>query len=83
MFIVSGAYHFWPKRVAFRDDYCLTCQAPRRSIAVRTFDVGYIYWIPFLASRLLETLEMYPLWSRSPRQPEDSTFLQVGRLGLR
>jgi hypothetical protein len=48
MFIVSGAYHFWPKRVAFRDDYCLTCQAPRRSIAVRTFDVGYIYWIPIL-----------------------------------
>jgi hypothetical protein len=48
MFIVTGAYHFWPKRVAFRDDYCLSCQAPRRSIAVRTFDVGHIYWIPIL-----------------------------------
>ena len=48
MFIVTGAYHYWPKRVAFRDDYCLSCQAPRRSIAVRTFDVGHIYWIPIL-----------------------------------
>ncbi len=48
MFIVTGAYHFWPKRVAFRNDYCLSCQAPRRSIAVRTFDVGHLYWIPIL-----------------------------------
>jgi hypothetical protein len=48
MFIVSGAYHIWPKRVAFRDDYCLTCQTPRRSIAIRTFDVGHIFWIPIL-----------------------------------
>jgi len=48
MFIVYGAYHFWPKRVAFRNDYCLACQAPRRSIAVRTFDVGHIFWIPIL-----------------------------------
>jgi hypothetical protein len=48
MFIVHGAYHFWPKPVAFRDDYCLTCQAPHRAIAVRTFDVGHIFWIPIL-----------------------------------
>jgi hypothetical protein len=48
MLIVAGAYHFWPKRVAFRNDYCLSCQAPRRSIAVRTFDVGHLYWIPIL-----------------------------------
>jgi len=48
MFIVTGAYHFWPKRVAFRNDYCLTCQVPRRSIAIRTFDVGHIFWIPIL-----------------------------------
>lgn len=48
MFLVYGAYHFWPKRVAFRDDYCLGCEAPRRSIALRTFDVGHIFWIPIL-----------------------------------
>src|SRR5271169_3478615 len=48
MFLVRGTYHFWPKRVAFRNDFCLRCQAPRRSIAVRTFDVGHIFWIPIL-----------------------------------
>jgi hypothetical protein len=48
MLIIHGAYHFWPKRVAFRDDYCLRCRAPRRAIAVRTFDVGHIFWIPIL-----------------------------------
>ncbi len=48
MFIIHGAYHFWPKRVAFRDDYCLSCQAPCRSIAIRTLDVGHIFWIPIL-----------------------------------
>ena len=48
MFIIHGAYHFWPKQDAFRNDYCLSCQAPRRSIAVRSFDVGHIFWIPIL-----------------------------------
>jgi hypothetical protein len=48
MFIIHGAYHFRPKPVAFRDDYCLSCQSPRRSIAIRTFDVGHIFWIPIL-----------------------------------
>jgi len=48
MLIVRGAYHFRPKRVAFRNDYCLSCRAPRRSVAVRSFDVGHIFWIPIL-----------------------------------
>ena len=48
MLIVRGSYHFWPKRVAFRNDYCLRCQAPRRSIAIRTFDVRHLFWIPIL-----------------------------------
>jgi ribosomal protein L37AE/L43A len=48
MLIIRGSYHFWPKRVAFRNDYCLRCQAPRRSIAIRTFDVGHLFWIPIL-----------------------------------
>lgn len=48
VFIIHGVYHFWPKRVAFRNDYCLTCQVPTRSIAIRTFDVGHIFWIPIL-----------------------------------
>jgi hypothetical protein len=48
MLIIRGAYHLWPKRVAFRNDYCLKCKAPRRSVAVRSFDVGHIFWIPLL-----------------------------------
>jgi len=48
MFIIHGAYHFWPKRVAFRNDYCLTCGRAGRAVAIRTFDVGHIFWIPIL-----------------------------------
>jgi hypothetical protein len=48
MRMIRGTYHFFPKRVAFRNDYCLSCQAPRRAIATRTLDVGHIYWIPIL-----------------------------------
>ena len=48
MLLIHGAYHFWPKRVAFRNDYCVSCDAPRRAIAVRTFDVGHVFWVPIL-----------------------------------
>ena len=48
MFLIHGAYHFWPKRVAFRNDYCLTCGQASRAAAIRTFDVGHIFWIPIL-----------------------------------
>jgi hypothetical protein len=48
MVLIHGAYHFWPKRVAFRNDYCLYCRGRRGSIASRTFDVGHVFWIPIL-----------------------------------
>ena len=48
MLIVYGAYHFRPKRIAFRNDYCLTCGEACRSVQIRTFDVGHIFWIPVL-----------------------------------
>lgn len=48
MLIIHGVYHFSPKKVAFRNDYCLSCEAPRRSIAVRSFDVGHIFWVPLV-----------------------------------
>jgi hypothetical protein len=48
MFIIHGVYHLWPKRVAFRNDYCLGCGEARRAVATRTFDVGHIFWIPIL-----------------------------------
>src|SRR5579863_13667 len=48
MLLIHGVYHFWPKRVAFRNDFCLGCEAPRLAVAIRTFDVGHVFWIPFL-----------------------------------
>jgi hypothetical protein len=82
MFIVYGSYHFWPKKVGFRDDYCLGCQAPRRSIAIRTLDVGAHLLDPDPPGRLLEALEVQHVQSRSPRQYQDAPVLQVDRLGL-
>lgn len=46
--IVYGVYHWRAKRLAFRNDYCLVCGAARRSVQIRTFDVGHIFWIPIL-----------------------------------
>jgi hypothetical protein len=48
MLVIHGAYHFRPKRVAFRNDYCLSCGQTRQSVAIRTIDVGHIFWIPIL-----------------------------------
>ena len=44
--LVYGVYKWKPKRLAFRNDYCLKCDAPRRAVQFRTFNVGHIYWIP-------------------------------------
>jgi hypothetical protein len=46
--IIHGVHHFWPKRVGFRNDYCLGCDKPRRSVAIRTLDVVHLFWIPIL-----------------------------------
>jgi hypothetical protein len=48
MLLIHGVYRWWPKRLAFRNDYCLSCEQPRRSVQIRTFDVWHIYWIPIL-----------------------------------
>jgi len=48
MLIIHGAYHFWPKRVGFRNDYCFACKRASRAVATRTFDVGHIFWMPIL-----------------------------------
>lgn len=37
-----------PRTVAYRNDYCLSCDAPGRSIRIRTFDVVHLYFIPVL-----------------------------------
>ena len=46
MVIAVGVYHFRPRPVAFRNDYCLSCDKPRRSVRIRSFDVLHIFWIP-------------------------------------
>jgi hypothetical protein len=48
MYLIHGVYHWWPKRVGFRNDYCRSCEGPRRAIATRTFDVGHIFFLPIL-----------------------------------
>jgi hypothetical protein len=48
MFLIRGVYHFWPKRVGFRNDYCRSCEGPRRAIATRSFDVGHVFFVPIL-----------------------------------
>ncbi len=46
MLITGGVYHFRPKRIAFRNDYCLACEQPRASVRMCTLDVVHIFWIP-------------------------------------
>jgi hypothetical protein len=48
MFVVYGTYRLRPKRVAFRNDYCLWCSQPRRSVQIRTLVVWHVFWIPIL-----------------------------------
>jgi hypothetical protein len=48
LFIFHGIYQFRPKRVAFRNDYCLSCAQPFRSVQIRSFDAWHIFWIPIL-----------------------------------
>ena len=46
--LIHGVYHWRPKRVAFRNDYCITCDAERVAIQVRTIDVWHTLWIPLV-----------------------------------
>ena len=46
--IVYGIYRFKPKLLAFRNDYCLSCARPRRSLQIQTFNTFHIFWIPLL-----------------------------------
>jgi hypothetical protein len=48
MLVIHGTYQFRPERIAYRNDYCLTCEAPRQSVQVRTFDAVHLFWIPLI-----------------------------------
>jgi len=46
--IVVGIYRLHPKRTAFRNDYCLTCNDRRLAFEFQTQDAFHIYGIPVL-----------------------------------
>ncbi len=48
MFILYGMYRFGKKRIAYRNDYCLTCDAVRVGEQYRTTDVGHLFFVPVL-----------------------------------
>lgn len=43
-----GVYRFSPKLVAFRNDFCLTCNSARRTVQIRTFNVVSFHGIPLI-----------------------------------
>jgi hypothetical protein len=43
-----GTYRFQPKVVAFRNDFCLTCNTARRAVEIRTFNVLSFRGIPLI-----------------------------------
>jgi hypothetical protein len=48
MLLIHGVYHLARRTVAYRNDYCRACDAPRRAFRHRTFDVLHFFWIPVL-----------------------------------
>ena len=46
--VVYGTYYVRQRLIAFRNDYCLTCQAPRLALQYRAFEIGHIFWLPIL-----------------------------------
>ena len=48
MIVIHGTYHWRPRRIAFRNDYCRACKAQTVSVLIRTLDVLHIFWIPVL-----------------------------------
>lgn len=48
MHILHGIYYILPRRLAFRNDFCLGCAAPRRTVQISTLNVLHLYGIPVL-----------------------------------
>ena len=55
MIIIYGSYHWFPKRTAFRRDYCRSCETETTSLRIRTLDVFHVFWIPLIP---------WGMWSR-------------------
>jgi hypothetical protein len=48
MIVIFGTYHWAPKLVSFRQDWCTVCDGERLVVGRRTIDFGHIFWIPLL-----------------------------------
>ena len=48
MIILFGTYRLGRRRLAYRNDFCLSCEEERISEQHRTFDLFHIFWIPLL-----------------------------------
>ena len=48
MHVHYGIYHFAAKRTAFRNDFCVRCDAERLAIHTTTLDVLHVYWVPLV-----------------------------------
>jgi len=48
MTVVYGRYRWAPRVVAFRNDYCLSCDKQRVSHQVRTFDTLHLFFVPLI-----------------------------------
>jgi len=46
--IIAGSYSYRKKIVAYRNDFCLRCEAPRLAHRIRTLEVLHLYFIPLL-----------------------------------
>jgi ribosomal protein S27AE len=46
--IIHGTYHVRATRVAFRNDFCIQCNAERTAFCLRTLDVIHVFWLPVL-----------------------------------
>jgi hypothetical protein len=54
MIILHGIYSFKRRVVAYRNDFCLSCAAPRVAYQSRTFDVLHIFFVPLIPLGLLK-----------------------------
>ncbi len=72
--LIHGLYHWRPKRIAFRADYCRSCEASRIAVLIRTIDVLHVFWIPILP------LGMWSRWfcGTCGRRPHQSTRTRRG-----
>jgi hypothetical protein len=48
MLLLHGLYRFAPRRVAYRNDFCISCGQERLAEQIRTFNMAHIFWLPVI-----------------------------------